>query len=140
MVPAAFVEVGRLPLTANGKLDRSALPPPEEVQTREESSYIAPRTAGETVLAELWAAILKVERVGVHDNFFDLGGHSLLATQLLSHIRRAFQVEMPLRAVFEHPTVASQAEVIELLLRSAAGDSGPADSPDAGGQRETGEL
>jgi amino acid adenylation domain-containing protein len=104
MVPALFIRLEALPLTLNGKVDRRALPPPEK--KRAETPYVAPRTITEETLAEIWRDLLGVERVGVNDDFFELGGHSLLATQLMSRLRTAFQVELPLAALFENPTVA----------------------------------
>ena len=111
MIPAAFMEVPAFPLTPNGKIDRRALPAPEG-NTTVEQTYIAPRTPAEATLADIWADLLGLERVGVEDNFFELGGHSLLATQMMSRIRDAFQVAVPLRALFESPTVASLAVAI----------------------------
>jgi acyl carrier protein len=111
MIPAAFVMLGEMPLTINGKVDRRALPAPGE-QPRE-SVYQPSRTPVEEVLAEIWAEVLKVERVGVEDNFFELGGHSLLATQVMSRVHKAFNVEVPLRSLFESPTVAHLASMIE---------------------------
>ncbi|HEX6747476.1 MAG TPA: amino acid adenylation domain-containing protein [Longimicrobium sp.] len=113
MVPAAFVRVDALPLTANGKLDLRALPDPDEAAERTE--FVAPRTAAEQVLAEIWGEVLNAERVGADDNFFALGGHSLLATQVLSRVEQAFGVKLPVRAIFEHPTVAALAAQIEAL-------------------------
>jgi amino acid adenylation domain-containing protein/FkbM family methyltransferase len=112
MVPAAFVMLESLPLTTNGKLDRRALPAPEQAGSTADS-YIAPRTEVEEVLAEIWAEVLHVERVGVEDNFFDIGGHSLLATQLLARIRETFAVDISLKALFEQPTVAALAVMLE---------------------------
>ncbi|HET7229444.1 MAG TPA: amino acid adenylation domain-containing protein [Longimicrobium sp.] len=110
MAPSAFVRLDALPLTANGKLDVNALPDPEPTAA---VGYVAPRTAAEQVLAELWAEVLRVERVGVEDNFFEIGGHSLLATQVLSRVDQAFGVKLPVRAVFEYSTVAALAAAIE---------------------------
>jgi len=113
MQPAAFVMLGSLPLTANGKVDLSALPPPSGGRPELAEELVPPRTLVEETIALAWADLLGVERVGVHDNFFDLGGHSLLATQVISRLHRAFGVQLPLRVVFESPTVAELAEAIE---------------------------
>ena len=113
MVPAVFVPLDALPLLPNGKLDRRALRPPGRSRPELDKAFVAPRTPTEEVLAEIWARLLDVERIGIHDNFFDLGGHSLLATQLVSRVREAFQVEIPLRRLFEAPTVSGLAESIE---------------------------
>ena len=113
MVPSAFVFLKSLPLTPNGKVDRAALPAPEDTRPDLQKVFVAPRTPVEKELAGIWASLLKVSAVGVHDNFFDLGGHSLLATQVVSRMRKAFQLEMPLRTLFESPTVAQLAETIE---------------------------
>jgi acyl-coenzyme A synthetase/AMP-(fatty) acid ligase/acyl carrier protein len=110
MVPAAIMELDQLPLTRNGKLDRSRLPAPAFGPQQE--TFVAPRTPAEESLAQIWSEVLNVERVGVNDNFFDLGGHSLLATQVFSRMQDVFGVELPLRALFEAPTVAELAERI----------------------------
>jgi amino acid adenylation domain-containing protein len=104
MVPSAFLVLPRLPLAPSGKVDRRALPAPEEAPA--EDTYVAPRTPVEELLAGIWAEVLKVERVGVHDNFFELGGHSLMATQVVSRVREALQINLGLRQLFEAPTIA----------------------------------
>jgi amino acid adenylation domain-containing protein len=109
MVPSAFVLLDALPLTPNGKVDRRALPMPERARPSLEDAFVAPRTPVEEGLTEIWAQVLGVEQVGIHDNFFDLGGHSLLATQVMSRLRNTFQVELPLRSLFDAPTLASLA-------------------------------
>ncbi|MGK7905412.1 MAG: amino acid adenylation domain-containing protein [Hormoscilla sp.] len=114
MVPTAFVSLEVMPLTPNGKIDRRALPVPDRASQSElEGIFVAPRTPVEEEIARIWAEVLGIERVGIHDNFFKLGGYSLLVTQVLSRVREAFQVELPLREIFEAPTVAAQALVIE---------------------------
>ncbi len=110
MVPSAFVALVSLPLTPNAKIDRAALPAPGSAGR--EDDYVAPRTPTEEALADLWGEVLRLERVGAADNFFALGGHSLLATQIVSRVRDVFGVDLPLRALFEAPTVADLAAVI----------------------------
>jgi acyl carrier protein len=111
MVPSAIMELDQLPLTRNGKLDRSRLPAP--VFDAQQETFVAPRTPTEESLAQIWSEVLNVERVGVNDNFFDLGGHSLLATQVFSRMQDVFGIELPLRALFEAPTVAGLAEKVD---------------------------
>ncbi len=118
MVPAVFVPLESLPLLSNGKVDRRALPEPGRTRPDLEKAYVAPRTPAEDLLAEIWAHVLGVERVGIYDDFFQLGGHSLLATQVVSRMRKAFQLEMPLRRIFELPTVAGLAQSIGLATRN----------------------
>ncbi|WP_035373166.1 non-ribosomal peptide synthetase [Pseudoduganella violaceinigra] len=104
MVPDYFVALDLMPLTSNGKVDRKALPAPD--MSREEAVYVAPRNRREETMAGIWADILSLEKVSVEDDFFALGGHSLLATQLMSRIKKTFQIELPLRDLFDAPTVA----------------------------------
>jgi amino acid adenylation domain-containing protein len=109
MVPTAIVWLDALPLTSSGKLDRKALPPPESVT----SDYVPPRTAAERAVAAVWAELFGLRRVGASDDFFDLGGHSLLATRTLSRLRESFGVELPMRVVFERPTVAALGAAVD---------------------------
>ncbi|MFN8596435.1 MAG: amino acid adenylation domain-containing protein [Anaerolineae bacterium] len=112
MLPSTFVVLDQLPRLPNGKIDRRALPAPEF--TASTDTYVAPRTPLEELLCGIWEDVLRVPRVGVHDHFFALGGHSLLATQLASRLREALQIEVPLRELFDKPTVAELAELIEM--------------------------
>ncbi|HET7229673.1 MAG TPA: condensation domain-containing protein, partial [Longimicrobium sp.] len=113
MVPSAFVVMDALPLTPSGKVARRALPVPDYEVSDER--YVAPRTPAEEVLAGIWAEVLKLDRVGVEESFFELGGHSLLAIRVVSRVRDAFAVELPLRALFEAPTVAELAQRVDAL-------------------------
>jgi acyl carrier protein len=115
MIPSRFVVVDRVPLSPNGKVDRRALPAPSE-QRPPGGTYVPARSPVEAQLAGLWSEVLSVERVGIEDNFFELGGHSLMATQLMARIRAAWSVELPLRQLFETPTVSGQATAIEAAL------------------------
>ncbi|MGC2062823.1 MAG: amino acid adenylation domain-containing protein [Thermodesulfovibrionales bacterium] len=109
MMPSAFVALDSLPLTPSGKIDRRALPAPDSERPGAEDSYVAPRTPIEELLASIWSEILGLKQVGIHDNFFESGGHSLLATQVISRLRNAFQIQIPLRSLFESPTIAELA-------------------------------
>ena len=118
MVPGAFVFLEALPVTANGKLNRKALPAPQAAAPGAEEGCAGPRTAVEELLAGIWSQVLQIDQVGLEDNFFDAGGHSLLATQLVSRVREVCGVELPVRAVFELPTVAGLAGGIEEAMRA----------------------
>jgi amino acid adenylation domain-containing protein len=113
MVPAAVISLPSLPLTSSGKVDRRALPKMERRGQEWEKKYVAPRTAAAELLAEIWSTVLQVERVGVEDNFFELGGHSLLAMKIVSRVEQIFHVKLPLRSLFEFPTISKMAEKIE---------------------------
>jgi acyl-coenzyme A synthetase/AMP-(fatty) acid ligase/acyl carrier protein len=115
MVPSVFVLLDALPLTPNGKIDRKSLPEPDHTRS-EPDSYTAPRTEMENVVAAIWRQVLKLEKIGVHNNFFDLGGHSLLATQIVSRLRELLGVEVSLRVLFEKPTVAG---LVDHMKRNA---------------------
>jgi amino acid adenylation domain-containing protein len=115
MVPATFVVLEKLPLTPNGKVDHAALPVPNDFDSGKE--FVAARTTMEETLAQIWKEILGVARVGVHDNFFELGGHSLLATQVVSRVRKTLKVDLPLRAIFDSPTVAELATTVESMTQ-----------------------
>jgi amino acid adenylation domain-containing protein len=119
MVPAAFVFLDSLPLTPNGKVDRKALPAPDHSRPELDDAFVAPRNPVEAILANIWAEVLKLEKVGIRDNFFNLGGHSLLATQVISRMRNAFSIEVPLRQVFDAPTIAEMATIITETESSA---------------------
>ena len=117
VIPAAFVILDNLPLTPTGKVDRRALPSPE-LRPELELTFVPPRTPIEQILASIWACVLGIEQVGVHDNFFELGGHSLLATQVISRVRDTMSVELPLRSLFEAPTIAEFALRVEIALKN----------------------
>jgi hypothetical protein len=118
MVPAAFVALDAFPRTASGKLDRRALPEPE-VESTDTETYVEPRTPTERALAGIWMEVLGIARVGAHDDFFDLGGHSLLATRVMGRIRHDLRTELPLRTVFEAPTLSRLAERVDAARRTA---------------------
>src|SRR5260370_19799348 len=124
MVPEACVRLDALPLTANGKVDRRALPAPECRRDDGAREFEAPRSRIEELMAGIWSEVLGVEPIGLHDRFFDLGGHSLLATQVVSRVRHACGVEMPLRALFEAPALSDFAARV-----AAAGVGRPAGMP-----------
>jgi acyl carrier protein len=112
MAPSIFVFMSAMPLSPNGKIDRRALPDPEQTRPDLQVEYVAPRTEIEAALTEIWVQLLGLEQIGIFDNFFDLGGHSLLATKVVSRVRETFEVELPLRTIFESPTIAQLSESI----------------------------
>jgi len=119
MVPAAWVFLDALPLTPNGKLDRRALPAPEPMRT--EGEFNAPRTPLEEEVAAIWRTVLKVDRVGIDDNFWDLGGHSLIATKVLARVRDTFDIDLPLQSLFVTPRLAEFAEAVGQSVLAAQG-------------------
>ncbi|NTX04443.1 non-ribosomal peptide synthetase, partial [Myxococcus sp. CA040A] len=125
MVPSSLLRLDALPLTANAKIDRKALPPPEAVLSAPSSTYVAPRTPTEELLASIWAQVLRVPQVGIEDDFFALGGHSLLATQLVSRIRNTFKVELALRELFEAPTIEALARRLDAATLAGKGTVRP---------------
>ncbi|KAB8141160.1 amino acid adenylation domain-containing protein [Chloroflexia bacterium SDU3-3] len=125
MLPSAYVALDALPLTPNGKLDERALPAPDASADDGAAPALAPRTPAERALAQIWAEVLGLAQVGVDANFFELGGHSLLATQVMSRVREAFGVDLPLRLLFEGPTV----EALAAHLDAPAAPAAPAIAP-----------
>ncbi|MGP1375923.1 MAG: non-ribosomal peptide synthetase [Almyronema sp.] len=125
MVPATFIQIEALPLSANGKVDRQALPCLATARPQLETRWTAPRTPIEAQLANLWRSLLKLEQVGIDDNFFELGGHSLLIVQLLSRLRESFEVDLPLQVLFAEPTIAGLAEQIKRVQQGKAPLSSP---------------
>jgi amino acid adenylation domain-containing protein len=124
MMPSAYVQLEKLPLNHNGKVDRKNLPQADTATPEQE--YVGPRSATEETLCRLWQEVLRRERVGIHDNFFKSGGHSLLAARVAARMRESFQIDVPLRRIFESPTVAQLAEVIDQIKQSngASGANG----------------
>jgi acyl carrier protein len=115
MVPAAIVILRSFPTTPNGKVDRAALPQAELTKSR---VMVTPQTSVEKELAAIWSQLLRIAEISIHDNFFDLGGHSLLATQVMSRIRKVFNKDLPLRTIFDAPTIAKLAHAIEAATLS----------------------
>ena len=125
MIPSAFMILDEFPLTPNGKIDKKALPAPDQSRPELENEFVAPRNEIEEKLAEICVELLQVEKVGVYDSFFELGGHSLLATQFISHIREEFEVELPLRTLFESPTIAELGEKILISPKISENEQAP---------------
>ena len=123
MVPYSFMVLNALPLTPNGKVDRLSLPMPGRAAPEQEGPFVAPRSPLEAELAEIWAQVINIEQVGIHDNFFILGGNSLLAIQILNVLRDRFQVDLPLRSLFESPTISHLANLIKTTDLSSHQDN-----------------
>ncbi|NDB84454.1 MAG: non-ribosomal peptide synthetase, partial [Alphaproteobacteria bacterium] len=118
MVPSFFVLIGKIPLTANGKVDKKILPSPD-INLTISTKYVGPRNEIERKLCEIWSEVLRIEKIGIYDNFFEIGGHSLLATQVISRIRKDLEVELPLKTLFSAPTIAGISEGVERLKGTA---------------------
>jgi acyl carrier protein len=123
MIPSRMVVLDELPISPSGKVDRNALPAPDQDRLELGNVSQAPRTPTEVTLAAIWGEVLKLDKVGIYDNFFELGGHSLLATQVISRIRSVFSTDLPLRHMFESPTVAELAAMITQTQSKQAGDA-----------------
>jgi acyl carrier protein len=123
MVPSKFVMIDALPLTPNGKIDRLALPATDRFRPKLGNQYVAPKTFVEATLAAIWGTILSLEQIGVTDNFFDLGGHSLAASRVISRVIQTFQLELPLKALFDAPTMAEMAAIVEQNRANQANDA-----------------
>jgi acyl carrier protein len=117
MIPAVFIPLASLPLTSNGKLDRRALPCPGNTDVVRTTRSVPPRNDVERGIAEIWCGILNLKSVGIEDNFFHLGGHSLLASQVMARLTEAFNVDLPVRLLFETPTIAGLAESVARIQR-----------------------
>jgi acyl-CoA synthetase (AMP-forming)/AMP-acid ligase II/acyl carrier protein len=122
MVPASFIPIESMPLTPNGKVHYRGLPAPD-IDSCLQELFAPPQTDVEKTLAEIWMDVIKLNRVGIHENFFELGGHSILATQVVSRIRKTFQIDISLRSLFTTPTIAELSEVIEMILWAAQNQS-----------------
>lgn len=132
MLPALFIFLEVWPLTPNGKVDKGALPVPEAADRTKEASYVAPRNVLEELLVEVWQEVIQFEGIGIHENFFDLGGQSLLATRVIARLRQALELDIPLRTLFEHPTIAQFARVIDSQLANVFPDWPRDESPTSG--------
>lgn len=122
MLPSVFVFLQKLPLNSSGKIDYRALPKPDQSRADVEGELVGPRRPTEKVLMSIWIEILRLDRIGIHENFFELGGHSLLATQVISRIGDAFHIDMPLRRLFEQQTIAELSIAVEELAQKGTGE------------------
>ena len=113
MLPSLFIFVDAMALTSNGKLDRRSLPAPYQIRPESPTPYAAPRTPQGETLADIWAQLLHVDRIGIDDNFFELGGDSLMIFQLISRIHEVFSIRLPMRTLLEKSTIAEQAELLK---------------------------
>jgi amino acid adenylation domain-containing protein len=129
MIPSSFVFLAELPRMANGKVDRNTLPPPHGTTHVFTTEFVSPRTEIEELIAQTWREVLKIENVGIFDNFFELGGHSLLATRVVARLQEAFDKEVPLRVLFDAPTIAELAQELETIIRDGRAPELPAIVP-----------
>jgi acyl carrier protein len=136
MLPARYVFLDALPLTPNGKVDRKALPAPTREDAPADDGYVAPRTETEVALARIWAELLGIPRIGIHDDVFDLGAHSLLAMRAVTQIRQEFDVNLQLRNLFERPTPAGLAEMIDAMAWNSKAPLASAGAALSGTDRE----
>ena len=118
MVPARVVFLKALPVTANGKIDRRALPAPGRSRPNLDTPFVSARTPLEKDLAQVWCEVLELDEIGIHDNFLDLGGHSLTATRIVSQVIGKYQIQIPLRSLFQSPTIADMAAILEQQEKS----------------------
>jgi hypothetical protein len=130
MIPSTVVVLDKLPLNANGKVNRQALPAPDIANSRPAGTFVAPRNHTEELLAQICVQLLGIEHIGVYDNFFERGGHSLLASRFIARIRQVFPVELSLRDFFEYPTIANLAQLV--MQRAAPQQSDPIERLDRG--------
>jgi acyl carrier protein len=137
MVPTVYVRLESLPRTVNGKIDRNALPA-VALAGGHGRSFVAPRTTQEEIVAEIWREVFGGQRIGIHDNYFDLGGHSISAMRIVSRLRSRFGIDVPVRYVFELPTVGQLAERLTAL--TSVGAVAPAESGPAAGEVEHGMI
>ncbi|MHA3772140.1 phosphopantetheine-binding protein [Verrucomicrobiota bacterium sgz303538] len=119
MIPSAFIAVEHLPLAPSGEVDREALPPPHPTLVAYGEIFVEPNTPTEELLADIWSESLGVTRVGINDNFFELGGHPLLVEQVVSQMNQTLQLELPMQALLDYPTIAELAPVVEAMLLTA---------------------
>ncbi len=117
MLPSSFVVLEALPLMLNGKVDRNRLPPPDGTRPPVTREFVAPRTEIEELITQTWREVIKIENVGIYDNFFELGGHSLMATQIVARLQEVFNKDVPLRVLFDAPTIAELAQELETIMR-----------------------
>ena len=129
MVPSAIVMLEHMPLSANGKIDRNALSDPAQTAASAEEVFVAPRNPTEEAIALIWADVLKKDKVGITENFITLGGHSLLAIRVLGKLSRKFGVRLPLRSLFDAPTIADLSELVDLEMQLAAVSALANDAP-----------